>query len=289
MNVNFLQLFESIFFEASGKDIGVLDFSSYSAGLVNTGAKVVTTEGLFYVKLNQLPEENFFEAEAKDLAHLAQFVEVPPVFGWGRSQGFNFLITEFLDELPLSIQGFEHAGRQLAYLHKQTSPQFGWAYPNFLSSLVQDNTRKSDGINFFIQNRILPVVGYCLMEEKISIQLFKKIEWLCSRLGQYLPDESPSLIHGDLWSGNLLHAGPIRPVFIDPACCYFLRESELAFTRLFGGFPPCFLESYQEAFPLEPGFEERMPLYQLHPLLVHVYLFGGAYVQSVEKILRHFS
>lgn len=289
MNPNFLQLFESIFFEATGREVEVLDFSSYSAGMVNTGARVVTSEGHYYVKLNQLSTENFFEPEAKDLIHLGQFVEVPSVVGWGRSQGFNFLITEFLAEVPLTLQGFEIAGRKLAFLHKQTAPQFGWSYSNYLASIAQDNTWKADGINFYIQNRILPVVGYCLMEEKISIQLFKQVEWLCSRLGQFLPDEPPALIHGDLWSGNLLHAGPDRPVFIDPACSYFLRESELAFTQLFGGFPRVFLESYQEVFPLQPGFEERMPLYQLHPLLVHVYLFGGSYLQSVEKIIKHYA
>ena len=283
------QLFESILFESFGYDVEVLDFSLAAAGTVNTGARVVSSEGVFFCKLNELPESDFFEPEAKDLALISECLRVPSVQSTGKSQGHNFLLMEFLPEAPASKSSMENAGRQLARLHQIRNQAHGHPYTNRLASLEQDNQWKTDGINFLIQNRILPLIGYCLMEEKISLDLYKRIEALCGRLGKIIPEEQASLLHGDLWSGNLLSAPGPEPVFIDPAAYYGFRESELAFTYLFGGFEPAFYEAYLEIFPLEPGFGERISIYHLHPLLVHVYLFGSGYIAGLERILKRFS
>ena len=116
-----------------------------------------------------------------------------------------------------------------------------------------------------------------------------RFERLFHRLDHLFPSEAPALLHGDLWSGNLLGDAQGRPVLIDPAVYYGHREMDLAMTRLFGGFDPGFHTAYQAEWPLEAGWEERVDLCNLYPLLVHVNLFGGSYVAQVEAVLRRFA
>jgi len=289
MVTTYQQVFESIFFETFGRDVEILDFSVASAGVVNTGARVVSSEGTYFVKLNEREEPDFFQSEAKDLALLKAFLPVPEVFHTGKTQGYNFLVSEWVTENQPTKASFSNAGSQLAHLHQIQNSQFGHDYSNYLASVELTNDWKEDGIDFLIQNRILPMVGYCLMEEKIPIDVYRRIEQVCSKLGSIIPKESPSLLHGDLWSGNLMFGANNQSYFIDPACHYGFRESELAFTYLFGGFNAAFYEAYLEIFPLEPGFGERVSIYHIHPLLVHVYLFGSGYISGLERILNRFS
>jgi fructosamine-3-kinase len=114
------------------------------------------------------------------------------------------------------------------------------------------------------------------------------LDRLCARIEDFLPDAPPSLLHGDLWSGNTMSSADDTPVIYDPAVYYGHREVDLAFTELFGGFPARFYEAYQDVFPLEPGYEERKRLYQLYPLLVHMNLFGGGYTAQVDQIAEHY-
>lgn len=116
----------------------------------------------------------------------------------------------------------------------------------------------------------------------------KKFEALFLKLPALLPEEKPSLLHGDLWSGNLITDEKGEPCLIDPAVYYGNRETDLAMTKLFDGFDSEFYHCYNECFPLQKGFERRANLYNLYPLLVHVNLFGGSYKQSVENILDDF-
>ena len=111
---------------------------------------------------------------------------------------------------------------------------------------------------------------------------------LYSRLKDLLPDERPSLLHGDLWSGNVISGPAGNPVVIDPAIYFGNREAEIAFTRLFGGFDEDFYKSYQGNYPLIPGFEDRCDLYNLYPLLVHANLFGSSYLNAVRGIINRF-
>ena len=104
-----------------------------------------------------------------------------------------------------------------------------------------------------------------------------------------MPEEQPALLHGDLWSGNLIVDDKGQPCLIDPAVHFGHREADLAMTRLFGGFQEKFYDAYQEAFPLGPDFEERVELFNLYPLMVHVNLFGGSYIHSVDNVLRKYS
>ncbi|MDH5603990.1 MAG: fructosamine kinase family protein, partial [Cyclobacteriaceae bacterium] len=128
-----------------------------------------------------------------------------------------------------------------------------------------------------------------LDNREASSEMVRRFDKLFSRLNGYFPVEKPSLIHGDLWSGNLIVDEKGDPCIIDPAVYYGHREMELSFTKLFGGYDKDFYNSYEEVFPLEPGFNDRIDLYNLYPLLVHVNLFGGGYINQVNLILKRFT
>lgn len=289
MVATFQQIFESILFETFGLETEVVDFSVVCSGTMNTGSRLVSKEGVYFIKLNEHPTSDFFKSEAENLQFLSEWLPVPKVFGYGKTLGFNYLICEFISESVPDKNTWIQAGRYTGMLHKNHNENFGFDSPNYLVALPQDNQWKSDGIDFLTQNRILPAMGYCLMEEKIPLSLYKSIEELCSRMGRIIPNELPSLLHGDLWTGNVLVNSGHSPVFIDPACYFGLRESELAFSYLFGGFYEEFYHGYLEVFPLEPGFGERVSIYHIHPLLIHIYYFGSSYIPGLERIIKRFS
>lgn len=289
MVITFQQVFDSLFFETFGQEVAVLDFSVVSAGVVNTGSRVSTSEGVFFVKMNERPEADFFRSEAADLERFSSLIPVPKVYGWGKTLGYNYLVCEFITEGAQERHSWHQAGRHLATIHSLKNNRFGMDQSNYLVSLPQDNTWKKDGIDFLIQNRILPMMGYCLMEEKIPLSLYKSVELVCAKLDRIIPDEEPSLLHGDLWTGNVLMSQQLTPYFIDPACYFGFKENELAFSYLFGGFDAAFYDAYLEICPIEPGFGERVSIYHIHPLLVHIYYFGSGYIAGLERIIRRFS
>ena len=134
----------------------------------------------------------------------------------------------------------------------------------------------------------MPQAGLALYKGLLSKSMYDALLRMRTRLPNLIPHERPALLHGDLWSGNVLATEHNQPALIDPAVYYGFREAELAFTRLFAGFDDRFYQAYNEAFPLIDGFEERVALYNLYPLLVHVNLFGAGYVSGVERILKQF-
>lgn len=288
MVIQYQQLFESIAFQSFGHDVEVLEFNIINAGLLNTGARILTDEGPFFVKLNESTEPDFFEAEALDLELISQWLPCPKVLSHGSVSGHNYMLMELIGENDHPNRNWAKAAHILATLHQQTRPQFGFDRPNYLASIPQKNDWKSNGVVFLAENRILAQAGLCLLNEEIPLSLFKEIEALTYKLDQIIPNEPPALLHGDLWSGNLIFGEQNQPYFIDPASYYGLRESEIAFTFLFGGFEPTFYEAYLEAFPILPGFNERVSVYHLHPLLVHVHLFGEAYVPGIQRIIKRF-
>ena len=180
---------------------------------------------------------------------------------------------------------WQYFGASMAAVHSQNHTQFGLSFSNYIGSLPQNNSYCEDGIQFFIENRLKVQAGLALYNGAISQALFDKFYRLYDVLPSLLPAGKPALLHGDLWSGNFLVDDQGLATLIDPAVYYGNREAELAFTHLFGGFQPDFYRSYGEVLPLENNFEERIPIYNLYPLMVHVNLFGSGYLAAVERTL----
>jgi fructosamine-3-kinase len=172
-------------------------------------------------------------------------------------------------------------GRGLAKLHQQTNDQFGWSEPNYIGRLPQKNDWHADWNEFFWEQRLKPQIKTARDQGRLTTEQAKGLDALSGKLSQIFPPSRPALLHGDLWSGNVMVGATGEPVLVDPAVYFGHPEIELAFTKLFGGFDQQFYESYQEESALAPGFDQRIDLYNLYPLLVHLNLFGTGYLQEV--------
>lgn len=304
------EFFETILFQHLGEPVEVLDTQFLNGGDVNTAARVFTPLGTFFVKWNQanlsgtgrqqidasMPDgDQLFAVEARGLALLREVnaIRVPAEVGHGRQGDQAYLILEYLESDADGLPGAPPAywatlGQQLAELHAHTQLQFGLDHDNFIGTLLQRNTLTVNGCDFFFEQRLLPQAGLALYNGLLPKSQYDALFRLRDVLPDLLPAERPALLHGDLWTGNVLITEAGQPAVVDPAVHYGLREAELAFTNLFGGFDPLFYQAYDELFPLEPGFADRIPIYNLYPLLVHVNLFGSGYVPGVERILSRF-
>lgn len=287
--------FESILFLAFGQEVQVIETQFLSGGNINTAAQVFSSEGVFFVKWNELHQHvddrhDLFEAEARGLALLNQTdaFRMPAVVGHGEQQGRAYLILEYIDTGNPGPTYWDELGQSLALLHGHTQPKFGLSFTNYIGSLPQTNTLTTNGHEFFFDQRLLPQAGLALYKGLLSKALYDKLLTLRNRLHGLLPNERPALLHGDLWTGNVLITEEGIPALIDPAVYYGFREAELAFTKLFGGFDQRFYDAYDEAFPLDDGFEERVAIYNLYPLLVHLNLFGAGYLSGIERVLKGF-
>ncbi len=260
-------------------------------GDINEARLLQTAEGSFFVKMNRGDTAlDMFQKEVHGLRKLAVTAtfRIPDVLGAGDVDGQAFLLLEYVEEGRADQAFWETFGRSLAELHKTTNPTFGLVYDNYIGRQPQPNTPTDNWPDFFIQQRLLPQIERARWQNRLQASDEQQFERLFQKLPDIFPDELPALIHGDLWSGNFLVDIRQQPVLIDPAISFSHRESDLAMTRLFGGFAPRFYESYHATAQLAPGFEERVPIYQLYPLLVHVTHFGGSYSNSVRHILRRF-
>lgn len=237
------------------------------------------------------PEPNatdMFHTESLGLALLgaSRVIKVPKVFRYGIDEDAHaFIILEYIAGGEKNLLFWHRFGIALANLHGNTSATFGFAHDNFIGRLPQKNNRKPDWPTFYAEQRLLPQMALALDNKLLGASDLQLAESLCARLGEICPTEAPALIHGDLWSGNFLCDPEGHPVLIDPAASFSHREMDLAMARLFGGFHPSFFNNYNEYWPLEPGFEKRIDVYQLYYILVHVNLFGGSYVQEARRIL----
>ena len=203
----------------------------------------------------------------------------------------TLLLMSFIETAGgLTAEAQGHAAELLADLHGIGADAYGLDRATLIGGLDQPNPWNPSWIAFFRDQRLLYMAGQALDAGRLPPRLMRGIERLASRLDRWLEEPvRPSLIHGDMWGGNVLCRGGRIAGFVDPAIYYADAEIELAFSTLFGTFGKPFFERYASLRPLRPGFfEERRDLYNLYPLLVHVRLFGGSYVGSVENTLGRF-
>jgi len=282
--------FETILFSALGKAVDVFETQFLSGGDINTAAQVFSSEGVFFIKWNHAEHQDMFEAEARglDLLRKTDALHIPQVISYGQQADKAYLILEYIDPGNPNKTYWETLGQSLAVVHSHTQPKFGLHFNNYIGSLPQANLPTASGIDFFFEQRLLPQAGMALYKGLLTKSVYDALFRLRNQLPNIVPNERPALLHGDLWSGNVMVTEEGEPALIDPAVYFGYREADLAFTKLFGGFADRFYEAYDEAFPLEEGFNERVAIYNLYPLLVHVNLFGTGYVSGVERVLKQF-
>ncbi len=278
----------------AGPTTAVSKVQSCSGGCIHRAEIVHLADGRKYFVKSSRNASDMFAQEALGLAALAESktLRTPRVIAAGMLGGESCLVLEAIEAGSQRSDFWKTFGSQFAELHRvSTAERFGWSTENYLGSNVQSNEAKEDWVEFFAECRF----GYQLRLARNrglgSRELFKIMDRLVSRLDGYLscPKDPPSLLHGDLWSGNYLVDQDGHPVLIDPAVYYGRREADLAMPLLFGGFSPDFFDAYGEAWPLTDGWRDRVELYKLYHLLNHLNLFGSGYLDSCLEIARRFA
>jgi len=226
----------------------------------------------------------------------AQMLESLKTAGWPVPDVWavddHCLVMEWLsnDNSSLSQRAQFKTGQTLAKLHRHSASYFGFANTTPIGPLAQPNHETSSWLDFYKNKRIMHIATIAQEKEALPTNLFDRLQVFSEQLGNFLcePDK-PSLIHGDIWGGNVMvHQGQLTG-FIDPAIYYADKEIELAFTQMFSTFGQDFFKGYQTITPLEPAFfKERIDIYNLYPTLVHVCLFGSSYLPPIERTMDKF-
>ena len=228
---------------------------------------------------------DIFPKEMKGLITLKETgcIDIPAPVATGEHNGNSYLLLEYRAKGKAPGDFWEKFGEQMACLHKNIHENFGFSEDNYIGSLLQKNTWTTDASGFYINQRLKPQLELATQYElNISEDFFENI-------AENIPDEPPSLIHGDLWDGNFLINAEGNPCLFDPAVAYAPREMDLAMMKLFSGFDRKLFDVYNEVFPLERGFEERLPLWQLYYLLIHLNIFGKGYRNQVVNIIKKYN
>jgi fructosamine-3-kinase len=270
---------------ATGTPFRLQDRHSVSGGSINQAFRITDDQQGYFLKLNQANQVSMFEAEALGLQDLAvsKSIRVPQVICWGIAENNSFIVLEWIDLGRGNASTWVEAGRQLAHLHRTSSSKgFGWDQGNTIGSTPQPNPWTKDWGQFFVEHRI----GYQLQLAQRQGAGFPQADRLLEAIALQLDHHpAPSLVHGDLWSGNAGFSPAGEPVIFDPAVYWGDREVDVAMTELFEGFPQGFYDGYQEVWPLEVGYEQRKTVYNLYHILNHLNLFGGSYRAQAEQMM----
>lgn len=229
-----------------------------------------------------------FEKEMAGLQELSLLstLRIPAVMKSGKVGTTQYLLLEWIEQSSPQKDFWQQFGAALANLHQQPQAHFGWKSNNYIGSLVQHNEAQSSWKLFYTACRIMPLVKQLYDGGLFTKQDLALAELYCKRLDDFFPEETPSLLHGDLWSGNYMVAESGRAAIFDPAVYYGHREMDIGMTKLFGGFSQPFYDAYNDVYPLEKNWQHRLHFTQLYPLLVHAILFGGHYIISVKDIIQ---
>jgi len=262
-----------------------------SGGDINEVYKINCTLGKFVIKHNSCQRfPKMFYMEANGLNMLQEGgLKTPNVIDHFEHKDDQFLILEFIKEEKAENNFWIEFANNLSALHRKSNDFFGLDQNNYIGSLDQENDQMPAWEEFFISKRLKPLIKIAFDKGLMTRQHLLDFDHFYTVFPELLPIESPSLLHGDLWSGNLLCGAGQQAVFIDPAVYYGHREVDIAMTRMFGGFDPDFLDHYHNCFPLEKGWEERISIHNLYPHLVHLVLFGKSYLNGIEKVIQRYN
>ncbi len=273
----------------------IVKTTSVAGGDINEARCIELSDGRrAFVKTNLNAPRGMFPAEAQGLNWLreASAIRVPKVYAVCNDTATGqaaFLVIEWVESGRAAANFDECLGQSLARLHQTFAPGFGFDSDNFIGSLPQSNQAEPNWPEFFWMRRLLPQVKRAVDTRRLDTTTERMFDKLAQRLSDLFPAaEPPARLHGDLWSGNLHVDERGMPCLIDPAVYGGHREMDLGMMRLFGGFSARTFAAYAECYPLAPGFEQRVSLTQLYPLLVHVNLFGGGYASSVKRAVAQY-
>lgn len=272
-------------------NITVKNESVVSGGDINRAYLLQTSVGSLFVKINgryKFPGMFVKEQQGLDTIRETKTIAVPEIVLQGEFNNDSYLILKWINVGSANTIAFSKLGIQLAQLHKSTSAQFGFYTDNYMGSLIQINNWNATWSDFFIEQRLQPMVKMAVDKKELVKNDIHQFDQLYKKLPGLFTEEPPSLLHGDLWGGNYLIDTDGKPYLIDPAVSYGNREFDIAMTTLFGGFDRAFYEAYNNEFTLQTGWQQRLKLWNLYPLLVHVNLFGGAYAKQVRENLSLF-
>ena len=273
---------------ASQNNLNLIEAKPLSGGDINEIFLLKCEEESFVVKLNDATKfPGMFKAEANGLQLLrnSQSFRIPEVIATDHIENTSYLLMVFLPEGNKTRNFWHHFASNLAKLHQVSQPYFGLDHDNYIGSLPQQNVKWNTASEFYISQRLEP-------QFKMALQhgfSFKNLDSFYKNISEEIPDEPSSLIHGDLWGGNYMVSTQGESILIDPAVAYASREMDIGMMQLFGGFSEEVFVYYNSIFPLKPNWEDRLPLWQLYYLLVHLNLFGSGYLRRVKSVVSKHS
>ncbi|WP_338731003.1 fructosamine kinase family protein [Mangrovimonas cancribranchiae] len=265
--------------------------TSVSGGDISSAFRIITSDQSFFLKTNTvLNALNMFQTEAEALKTIANTntISTPKVIDCSKFENISFLLMEFIESKSPSSKDFKTLGKQLAQLHQNTNPYFGLEQDNFIGSLKQSNKPTNSWNLFYVNERLFPQLQLAIQNQLLIESECPSKEQMLNKLEPIFQNIKPSLLHGDLWNGNILISENGSPYLIDPAIYYGDREVDMAMTKLFGGFSNSFYDAYYTIHPITENSAIKTEIYQLYYLLVHLNLFGRSYYNAVITILKKY-
>ena len=265
--------------------------SPVSGGDIASAFLLKTTEEQFFVKMLLKPEAlNMFQVEKAGLDAIrnSNTVRTPEVYFCEAIENGAFLLMEYVESKKPTDNELALLGKQLAELHQSEASLFGWDRDNYIGSLPQSNTQHPNWAQFYVRERLIPQLDLARKRGLLSSSEIPAERVMEEVLVDLSAVVRPSLLHGDLWSGNYLISSAGIPYLIDPAVYFGHNEVDIAMSRLFGGFGNSFYKAYENVYPGDTYSNDRINIYQLYYLLVHLNLFGHSYYSGVISIMKRY-
>lgn len=278
--------------EGLGEVIQTTD--SLGGGCIAHATRLGTDAGTYFLKWSREEAARTFTAEAAGLRALREAgsairIPEPLIVVDGGDGKAGILLLEWIERSVTSKRFWEAFGHDLADLHRHSAERYGFHRSNYIGRLPQENEWVANWPEFFWTRRIEPQVRRAKQTGIWQNAWEAPLKRIGDQLDAYLPmHPEASVVHGDLWAGNFIPASDGHAALIDPATYFGHRETDLAMTRLFGGFPMDFYAAYQEAWPLEDEWEVRFEIYNLYHLINHLNHFGAGYASSIQRVLKRF-